>query len=171
MRNMIEEYRLKTNGNLGNIIYKWGPVILLVGAVILLVLTQMTFGNIFNAMAHVERFAGNVIKTKVMVSILMVVSIFVGLLMIWDMIAFKEKRGEVNRLYSLIGTVFFFLTLVNVNKITKLTNLIEIVEPTQSVYRIIAWGVIAVLGLVLGLIHAHKQSTRIVMEREVTYHA
>ncbi|UPU39988.1 hypothetical protein MX850_04780 [Erysipelothrix sp. Poltava] len=31
MRNMIEEYRLKTNGNLGNIIYKWGPVILLVG--------------------------------------------------------------------------------------------------------------------------------------------
>ncbi|WP_323610546.1 hypothetical protein LLS04_04785 [Erysipelothrix enhydrae] len=171
MRNMIEEYRLKTNGNLGNIIYKWGPVILLVGAVILLVLTQMTFGNIFNAMTHVERFAGNVIKTKVMVSILMVVSIFVGLLMIWDMIAFKEKRGDVNRLYSLIGTVFFFLTLVNVNKITKLTNLIEIVEPTQSVYRIIAWGVIAVLGLVLGLIHAHKQNTRIVMEREVTYHA
>ncbi|MDE8298322.1 hypothetical protein PT177_00645 [Erysipelothrix rhusiopathiae] len=43
MRNLIEEYRLKTNGNLGNIIYKWGPVILLVGAVILLVLTQMTF--------------------------------------------------------------------------------------------------------------------------------
>ncbi|CAH2761239.1 hypothetical protein PT250_00645 [Erysipelothrix rhusiopathiae] len=171
MRNMIEEYRLKTNGNLGNIIYKWGPVILLVGAVILLVLTQMTFGNIFNAMTHVERFAGNVIKTKVMVSILMVVSICVGLLMIWDMIAFKEKRGEVNRLYSLIGTVFFFLTLVNINKITKLTNLIEIVEPTQSVYRIIAWGVIAVLGLVLGLIHAHKQNTRIVMEREVTYHA
>ncbi|MDE8324429.1 hypothetical protein PT238_04175 [Erysipelothrix rhusiopathiae] len=60
---------------------------------------------------------------------------------------------------------------MNINKITKLTNLIEIVEPTQSVYRIIAWGVIAVIGLVLGLIHAHKQNTRIVMEREVTYHA
>ncbi|WP_342621870.1 hypothetical protein [Erysipelothrix sp. P66] len=168
MQTMIEEYRLKTKGNFGTIIYKWGPAVLLGGAVLLLVLAQMTFGNIFDAMTHIERFAGNVTKTKVMVSLLMVASICVGLLMVWDYIAFKEKRGDLNRIYSLVGTLFYFLTLVNVNKITKI---FEIAEPTQSVYRIIAWGVIAVLGLVLGLIHAYKQNSRIVMEREVTYHA
>lgn len=171
MQNMIEKYRLKTKGNLGNMVFKWGPMVLLVGLVVLLVLIQVTFGNIFKSMEQLDLLAANVMKIKVMVSILLVVSVIVGLLMLWDYVAMAEKRGYINRVYSLIGVVFFFMTLVNVNKIIKISAVIDAVKPSHSVYRIIAWGVIGVIGLILGAVHAFKQDTRIVLESEVEYRA